>query len=209
MPRIVFLGPPGAGKGTQAAGLARELGIPHLSTGDLLRAAVAAGSPLGREAEGYMRAGQLVPDELVLKILEERLARPDAGSGFLLDGYPRNVAQGETLARRTPVDRVVSFEVPSEELVRRLSERRTCPKCQSVYHLTFQPPKTRGRCDHDGAELIQRPDDRPEAVAQRLKVYAEQTAPLLDFYRRRGLLRPVDAGGSPEEVARRIRAAVR
>ena len=209
MPRIVFLGPPGAGKGTQAAGLARELGIPHLSTGDLLRAAVAAGSSLGREADGYMRAGQLVPDELVLKILEERLARPDAKSGFLLDGYPRNVAQGETLARRTPVDLVVSFEVAPEELVRRLSERRTCPQCQSVYHLTFQPPKTAGRCDHDGAELVQRPDDRPEAIQHRLKVYADQTAPLLAFYRQRGLLRPVDASGPPEEVARRIRAAIR
>ena len=209
MPRIVFLGPPGAGKGTQAAGLAHELGIPHLSTGDLLRAAVAAGSPLGKAADGYMRAGKRVPDELVLQILEERLARPDAKAGFLLDGYPRNVAQGETLARRTPVDLVVSFEVPSEELVRRLSERRTCPKCQSVYHLTFQPPKTPGRCDHDGAELVQRPDDRPEAVQNRLKVYADQTAPLLDFYRRRGLLRPVDASGPPEEVGRRIRAVVR
>ncbi len=207
--RIVFLGPPGAGKGTQAAGLARELGIPHLSTGDLLRAAVAAGSPLGKEADGYMRAGTLVPDELVLKILEERLTQPDARSGFLLDGYPRNVAQGETLARRTPVDAVVSFEVPSEELVRRLSERRTCPKCRSVYHLTFRPPKTAGRCDQDGAELVQRPDDRPEAVQNRLKVYSDQTAPLLDFYRQRRLLRPVDASGTAEEVGHRIRAAIR
>lgn len=209
MPRIVFLGPPGAGKGTQAAGLARELGIPHLSTGDLLRAAVAAGSPLGKEADGFMRAGKLVPDELVLKILEERLTRPDARAGFLLDGYPRNVAQGETLAKRTPVDAVVSFEIPSEELVRRLSERRTCPKCQSVYHLTFRPPRTPGQCDHDGTALVQRPDDRPEAVANRLKVYADQTAPLLEFYRQRNLLRPVEASGTPEDVGRRIRAALR
>ena len=209
MPRIVFLGPPGAGKGTQAAGLARELGIPHLSTGDLLRAAVAAGSPLGKEADGFMRAGKLVPDELVLKILEERLTHPDAKAGFLLDGYPRNLAQGETLAKRTPVDAVVSFELPSEELVRRLSERRTCPKCQSVYHLTFQPPRTPGQCDHDGTALVQRPDDRPEAVANRLKVYADQTAPLLEFYHQRSLLRPVEASGTPEEVGRRIRAALR
>lgn len=208
MKRVVFLGPPGAGKGTQAAGLARELGIPHLSTGDLLRAAVAAGSPLGKEADGYMRAGKLVPDELVLRILEERLARPDAERGFLLDGYPRNLAQGETLAQRTPIDVVVSFEIPNDELVRRLSERRTCPKCQSVYHLTFQPPKVAGHCDHDGAELFQRPDDQPGAVANRLKVYAEQTAPLLDFYQKRGLLRPVDASGTPEAVARRVRSAV-
>ena len=207
MHRIAFLGPPGAGKGTQAVGLARELGIPHLSTGDLLRAAVAAKTPLGLEADGYMRAGQLVPDGLVLKILGERLARPDARSGFLLDGFPRNRAQAETLEHLTPLDAVVSFELPSAELVRRLSERRTCPKCHAVYNLTSQPPKVAGRCDHDGSELVQRPDDRPEAVSTRLEVYAQQTAPLLEFYRARGLLRAIDASGSPETVAGRVRAA--
>jgi adenylate kinase len=209
MHRVVFLGPPGAGKGTQAVGLARELGIPHLSTGDLLRAAVAARTPLGLEAEGHMSAGRLVPDELVLKILGERLSRPDTRAGFLLDGFPRNLAQAETLERMTPLDVVVSFEIAPEELVRRLSERRTCPKCQSVYNLSSQMPKVPGRCDRDGTELVQRPDDRPEAVKTRLAVYAQQTAPLLDYYRRRGLLRPIDASGPTETVAERVRAAVR
>ena len=208
MNRIVFLGPPGAGKGTQASRLAQALGIPHLSTGDLLRAAVAARTPLGLEADGHMRAGRLVPDELVLRILGERLAAPDARAGFLLDGFPRNLAQAEALARRTPIDDVVSFDLPSNVLVERLSGRWICPKCQSTYNVASQPPKVAGRCDRDGVELLQRPDDRPEAVATRLRVYEEQTAPLLDFYRTAGLLRPIDADGTPDEVAARVRAAI-
>ncbi len=208
MRRIVFLGPPGVGKGTQAARLSRELGVPHLSTGDLLRSAVAARTPLGREADGHMRAGRLVPDDLVLRILKDRLGAPDAQAGFLLDGFPRNLAQAEALARLTVVDVVVSFDLPSATLIERLSSRRWCPKCQSTYNLVSQPPRAAGRCDKDGAELVQRPDDRPEAVATRLKVYAEQTAPLLDHYRGAGRLRPIDASGSPDEVAARVRAAV-
>lgn len=209
MHRIVFLGPPGAGKGTQAASLAQELRIPHLSTGDLLRAAVAARTPLGLEADGHMRSGGLVPDDLVLNILDERLRQPDAARGFILDGFPRNLAQAEVLARYTPLDVVVSFDLPSEELVRRLSARWVCPKCQSVYNLESRPPRVAGRCDREGADLFQRPDDRPGAVATRLKVYADQTAPLLEFYRKRDLLRPIDARGSVDEVARRVRSAIR
>jgi adenylate kinase len=208
MMRVVFLGPPGAGKGTQAAELARKLGIPHLSTGDLLRAAVAARTPLGLEAEGHMKAGRLVPDELVLKILRERLAEPDAREGYLLDGFPRNLAQAEALEKFAHVDRVVSFDIAPDLLVRRLSERRLCPTCQSVYNLTAKPPKVPERCDRDGSALVQRPDDRPEAVTTRLKVYAEQTAPLLDYYRTRKLLRSIDASGSTEEVATRVRRAL-
>jgi adenylate kinase len=204
----VFLGPPGAGKGTQAATLAKELGIAHLSTGDLLRAAVAAGSPLGREAEGYMRAGKLVPDDLVLRILRERLVQPDARTGFILDGFPRNIPQAESLAAISPLDGVVWFEIDPGALTDRLVGRRICPKCSTMYNVTSRPPRSPGRCDLDGHELIQRPDDRPEAVATRLKVYAEQTAPLLQHYRRAGLLRPIDADGAPEEVARRLRSAV-
>ena len=208
MHRIVFLGPPGAGKGTQAAGLARSLGIPHLSTGDLLRSAVATGTPLGREAEGFMKAGRLVPDDLVLRVLRERLERPDASGGFLLDGFPRTVAQAEALDRIAPIDRVVSFEIAPAVLVRRLSERRVCPQCQSVYNLASQPPKAPGRCDREGAELVQRPDDRPEAIQVRLDVYAKQTAPLIEFYGARGALRPIDASGTPAEVGARVRSAV-
>jgi adenylate kinase len=203
--RVVFLGPPGAGKGTQAALIAKELGVPHLSTGDILRAAVAAHTPLGQKAEGHMRAGGLVPDELVLEILHERLKQPDAQVGYLLDGFPRNLAQAEALGKFSQVERVVSLEVSPDLLVGRLSERRTCPKCQSVYNLTSKPPRVPDTCDHDGTTLVQRPDDRPEAITHRLKVYAEQTAPLLDYYRKRHLLRSVDAAGTPAEVGDRIR----
>jgi len=203
--RVVFLGPPGAGKGTQAARIARELGVPHLSTGDILRAAVAARTPLGLEADGYMRAGGLVPDELVLKILHERLDQPDARVGYLLDGFPRNLAQAETLGKFSQLERVVSLEVSPDLLVQRLSERRVCPKCQSVYNLSTKPPKVPGKCDQDGTALVQRPDDQAEAITMRLKVYAEQTAPLLHYYRQRHLLRSVDAAGTPDEVAARIR----
>jgi adenylate kinase len=204
----MLLGPPGAGKGTQAAILARELGIPHLSTGDMLRTAVAHRTPLGLEADAHMRAGRLVPDALVLGILEDRLHQPDARAGFLLDGFPRTVAQAEALSRLTTLDAVVYFEIPPERLTERLSGRWTCPHCQTAYHQAFRPPRSPGRCDLDGTALVQRPDDRPEAVATRLRVYAEQTAPLLDYYRGRASLRTIDADGSPDEVTARLRAVV-
>ena len=206
--RVVFLGPPGSGKGTQAAQFAKELGVPHLSTGDLLRAAVAARTPLGLEADGFMRAGGLVPDDLVLRILRDRLAQPDAKAGYLLDGYPRNLAQAEALGSFAPVEAVVSLEISPDLLVRRLSERRVCPKCQAVYNLSTKPPKKADTCDLDGTRLVQRPDDRAEAVTNRLKVYAEQTAPLLNYYQKRQLLRPVDASGAPDQVASRVRKAL-
>ncbi len=206
--RVVFLGPPGAGKGTQAARIARELGVPHLSTGDLLRAAVAAKTPLGLAAEGHIRSGGLVPDPLVLRILHERLDQPDAKVGYLLDGFPRNLAQAEELGKFSQVERVISLEISPDLLVQRLSERWICPKCQSVYNLSSKPPKVPGKCDQDGVPIVQRPDDRPEAVTQRLKVYAEQTAPLLEYYRERHLLRSVDASGTPDEVTARIRRAL-
>ncbi len=209
MHRIAFLGPPGAGKGTQATVLAAELAIPHLSTGDLLRAEAAARTPLGLEADGYMRSGRLVPDAVVLRVLEERIGRPDARNGFLLDGFPRTVAQATTLESVAPLDRVVFFDLPREVLVDRLSSRRVCPTCRTVYNLLSHPSRVAGRCDRDGAELVQRPDDRPDAIATRLAVYAETTAPIVDFYRARGRLRTIDATGTPEEVGRQVRAASR
>jgi len=208
MHRIVFLGPPGAGKGTQAAQLARELGIVHLSTGDLLRAAVAQQSQLGMEADGFIRAGQLVPDALVVRILQQRLDNPDTHEGFLLDGFPRNRAQAELLERFVPVGPVIAFEVPEALLLERITNRRICPVCHSVYNLATNPPKQPGRCDREGAELEHRTDDRPEAVRTRFRVYLEKTAPLLTYYEERGTLRRLDARGTPEEVAARLRALV-
>lgn len=208
MARIVLLGPPGAGKGTQAGPLGAELRIPHLSTGDLLRAAVAGGTELGREADGHMRAGRLVPDDLVLNILLARVAEPDAAGGFLLDGYPRNLAQAETLARRFPVDAVLYFELPPEVLLERLTQRRICPKCGRVYNLATLPPKHDTVCDDDGSPLVQRSDDRPDAVRVRLETYRAQTEPLLAFYERAGRLRRLNALGSTAEVGRRLRAAL-
>jgi adenylate kinase len=209
MHRIVLLGPPGAGKGTQAKRLAGDLGIAHLSTGDMLRSAAAQGTPLGLEADGYMRQGLLVPDDLVLGILRDRLAAPDARKGFVLDGYPRNVAQAHSLSEITPVDHVLYFEIPESVLIERLSQRRSCPTCGTVYNLNTQPPRTPGRCDRDGTPLIQRSDDTEEAVRTRLLVYREVTLPLLDLYRTQGLLRTVNAAGTVEEVDARVRAALR
>ena len=209
MHRVVFLGPPGVGKGTQAAEISRELGVPHLSTGDLLRAAVAARTPLGLEAEGHMSAGRLVPDALVLRILNERLAQPDARSGFILDGYPRNTAQAGALNAITAVDAVVSFDLPEDVLTARLVDRRVCPTCKTVYNLGTQPPRVPGalRQGRPGARPTPR-RPRPDAVKTRLEVYLQQTAPLLEWYRTRGLLRPVDARGTPSDVRVRVRSAI-
>lgn len=208
MPRVVFLGPPGAGKGTQAKSLAKDLGIPHLSTGDLLREAVREKTSLGEEADVYIRAGRLVPDALVLRILKERLARPDAKPGALFDGYPRNLAQARELTGFAPVDRVISFVIPEPVLLERLTQRWNCPKCGTLYNLATRPPKQAGVCDLDGTTLVQRSDDRIDAVRMRLLVYAEQTAPLLEHYRMLGILTPIDATGTPEQVGRRIRMAL-
>jgi len=210
---MVMLGPPGAGKGTQAQALSALWNIPQIASGDLLRAAVREGSELGREATRYMDRGQLVPDELVLKLIAERLGRSDARAGFILDGFPRNVAQAETLAGMlermgSKLDKVAAVIVPDEVLVQRISGRRTCRNCAAMYHTTFEPPKKAGVCDKCGGELYQREDDAEETVRERLEVYAANTRPLLDHYRQLGILSQVDGVGSVEEVEKLILSAV-
>ena len=211
--RVVFLGPPGAGKGTQARDLAREWGVPQIATGDMLREAVAQRSPLGLEAKRHMDSGGLVPDDVVIGLVAERLTQPDARPGFVLDGFPRTVAQAEALdrmlaERRTPLERVVFFEVSRPELLRRLTGRRVCRACGTGFHVVSAPPKAAGRCDACGGELYQREDDAEGPVARRLDVYETQTAPLLGYYRGRGLLTPVPGEGAMDRVGAAIRRAV-
>jgi len=211
---LIFLGPPGAGKGTQAQRLARRFAIPQLSTGDILRRAVADRTPLGKQAKALMDAGKLVPDEVVNGIVDEALARPEAERGFLLDGFPRTVAQAtaldEMLARRgRKIDYVLNLDVPTDVLVDRLSGRLSCPKDGSVYHLRTNPPKRPGLCDRDDTPLVQRPDDKPEAVRRRLAEYENKTALLTDYYKPRGVLRTIEGVGTPDEVEGRIVSALR
>lgn len=211
--RVIFLGPPGAGKGTQAGMLAAEWGVPHIATGDMLREAVANETRLGLEARAYMDRGDLVPDEVMIGVVAERLEQPDARKGFLLDGFPRTVAQAKALElllkdRGLELDRVVFFQVSPEELVRRLSGRRVCKRCASNFHVLSAPSKMAGVCDRCGGELYQREDDREATVRDRLEIYGKRTSPLLDYYRNRSLLLPVAGEGALEAVASGIRKAV-
>jgi adenylate kinase len=210
---LVLVGPPGAGKGTQAEFIAANFGIPKISTGDIFRANVSGGTELGRMAKKYMDAGDLVPDEVTNAMVRDRLAEPDAADGFLLDGFPRNVAQAEVLNGMldelgSPLSVVLDLEVDFEEVVKRLSGRRTCKKCGHVWHLEFDPPSTGGVCDKCGGELYQRDDDQPGTVRRRLEVYADQTAPLIDFYRNEDRLVAIDALGAVEDVTERAIAAL-
>lgn len=210
--RVAFLGPPGAGKGTQARDLAQEWRVPHLATGDMLREAVAAGTPLGREAKGYMDQGALVPDDVIIRMMGERLGKADAGRGFILDGFPRTIAQAEALAKLLKdlgqaLDTVVYFDVSEPELLRRLTGRRVCRTCGHSYHITSNPPKRAGVCDDCGGELYQRDDDAETTVRKRLDVYQSQTAPLLDYYRQRSLLATVSGEGPLATIRDSIRAA--
>jgi len=205
---LILLGPPGAGKGTQAKRLESAYGFPQISTGDMLRDARERGTELGREAAEYMDAGELVPDEVVNGIVEERLTRDDVADGFVLDGFPRTVEQAEALVEmETPIDAVLNIEVPEEEVIRRLSGRLNCKGCGALYHEEFDPPAEKGVCDECGGALHQREDDRPEVIRERLEEYRNKTKPLVSFYREQGLLKGVEGEGTPDEVAERIQEA--
>jgi len=206
--RVVFLGPPGAGKGTQARLLEEGIGACRLSTGDILRQAVEEQTPLGKEAADYLHQGQLVPDEMMLKLIGERLSQADCRSSFILDGFPRTVAQADGLERilkelGSELDFVLCLRVPNETIIQRLAGRRTCKGCGAVHHVAFSPPARAGRCDGCGGELYQREDDREEKIAARLSVYETQTTPLAEYYRKRGLLREIDGSGNIEQVRSR------
>jgi adenylate kinase len=212
--RLVLVGPPGAGKGTQAEFIAAHLSVPKISTGDLFRANVGQGTPLGLEAKKYMDSGQLVPDEVTINMVKERLGDPDATDGFLLDGFPRNVPQAKVLddmlsELSVKIDIVLELIVDNDEVVRRLSGRRTCRGCGKIWHIEFDPTAKPGKCDRCGGELFQRDDDRPDTVQNRLMVYAEQTAPLVDFYAAQGKVVGIDATGPVEDVTERAIDALR
>jgi adenylate kinase len=210
---IIFLGAPGAGKGTQAAELARERKLVHVATGDLFRQALERGTELGLKAKSYMEKGVLVPNQITISMVTERLSEPDCANGAILDGFPRNLEQAEALDKALSqegkaIDKVIYIKVSEEELLKRLSGRWICRKCQTPYHITDSPPRVPGRCDKCGGELYQRPDDNEVSIRKRLEVYFAETAPLIDYYNQGGKLLEIDGEGGVAEVARRIKAAL-
>ena len=210
---LILLGPPGAGKGTQAERLVDDFDVPYYATGDILRAAVKEESELGKQAKEYMDKGDLVPDEVICGVIMERVDLPEAADGFLLDGFPRTIVQAETLEkalteRGRKLTAALSIEAPDEEVIRRLSGRRICTKNGHLYHVEFDPPKNEGVCDQDGSKLVQRDDDKPETVQHRLEVFNEQTRPLIEWYEERGQLRHFDGTRAPDEVHGHIRATL-
>jgi adenylate kinase len=211
--RVIFLGPPGAGKGTQAALLASHCRVPRISTGDMLRDAIARETPLGKKAGPLMQKGGLVPDDLLIGIIQERILEPDCRAGYILDGFPRTLNQAEGFEGMVGGDvtadvHVFSVEVPRDELLKRLSGRRWCPRCQTTYHVYYNPSRVDGRCDHDDTPLVQREDDKETAVARRLAEYDERTAPLIEYYRERARFRRVDGYRPVETVFEDLREIV-
>jgi adenylate kinase len=211
--RLLLFGPPGAGKGTQATVVAKRLGIPHIDTGSIIRDNIKSGTPLGIEAKNYVAKGELVSDELVIKLVADRLKKDDALKGWLLDGFPRSLAQAKALSKMGSgngevVEKVVFIDVPAESLIKRLTSRRICQGCKSVYNLVTLPPSKEGVCDTCGGDLIQRADDNEESVRTRFRVYHDETAPIADYYLEKGLLVKVDGSGEVEEVTARILKAL-
>jgi len=211
--RIILLGEPGAGKGTYSLELVKRYGIPQISTGDMLRAAVRAGTPLGLKAQGFMKKGELVPDSVVIGLIRERIAQPDAAKGFILDGFPRTVPQAESLdetlkSLNMVLSSVLKIEVTKATLIKRLTGRRVCKSCGTTYNIDTMRPVKEGVCDKCGGELIQRPDDRPETIENRLTVYQKDTAPLIAYYEKQGLLRRANCEGEYDDVMNRIYGAI-
>lgn len=206
--KLIFLGPPGAGKGTLAARAVSILNVPHISTGVIFRAAIAAESPLGCKVKAILDAGKLVDDETTIGLVKERLAQEDAQKGYILDGFPRTIPQAEALAEFSSIYKVVNFDIPDSGVLERLGGRRVCRQCGHNFHAVFDKPRKEGVCDHCGGEVYVRDDDRPEAVQKRLEVYRAQTAPLIDFYRRQGLLLDVDARPAVDEVVASFKRAL-
>ncbi len=207
--RMVFLGPPGVGKGTYAKAVSREFGVPHISTGDIFREEIARGSELGRRVKEYVEKGLLVPDEVVIEVVKRRLAQPDCAKGFILDGFPRTLSQAEALDTFAPPNLALSFIAPDEVIIERISGRRICAWCGAIYHVKYMPPKYPGICDKCGGPLIQRRDDRPEVVKKRLEVYRERFTPILGYYRDKGILREVDASEQAPIVIPRVLKVIR
>ena len=210
---LILMGPPGGGKGTQAQRLTDDLGIPQISTGDILRGAVREGTELGKKAKQFMDAGDLVPDEVIIGIVKDRLSEDDAAKGFILDGFPRTVAQADALGHMLEgagrkIERVINFIVPDEEIVARITGRRMCRDCGATYHVKFDPPTKDGVCDKCGGELYQRDDDTEETVRKRLEVYRDQTAPLIDFYGKQGIVRDIEGVGAVDEIGKRLKEAL-
>jgi len=211
--KIIMLGAPGAGKGTQADMIAAELSIPHISTGDIFRLNIKNGTELGKKAQEYMEKGALVPDEVTIGMLLDRIGRPDCENGYVLDGFPRTIPQAESLKKALEeqgdaIDWAVDIEVPDENIIQRMSGRRACPSCGGTYHILFNPPKTEGVCDKCGAALVQRADDKPETVLERLRTYHRLTEPLIAFYKAEGILKTIDGTQKPDEVFEAVRKAV-
>lgn len=205
---LIFLGAPGAGKGTHAEILSKDLNIPAISTGNIIRDALKSGTEMGRKAKAYAEAGKLVPDDIVIGIIRERLAKGDCGKGFILDGFPRTIPQAEALDKMVKIDRVIDIEVTEDLVLSRLSGRRVCNKCGASYNIRTKKPKAEGICDVCGSALVQREDDRPETVKARLRVYHEQTEPLVDYYRAKGLLSVVNGSNNIPQTERDILNAV-